>query len=110
MPRKKEIDHEKLIATIEAGTPSSEVMKEFGIKTLAQLRSYYADALIAVGRIPGIKSSRGQSSLSSEPKGLKINKRGSLVIPRTLVEEYGFQKGDGFNIRKTKSGIILRRL
>ena len=39
---------------------------------------------------------------------LTISKRGSLALPKALVEELGFQVDDTFVVRKTKAGFILK--
>ena len=50
MPKKKKVDNDKLIQAVKSGKPSQEVMKEFGIKTSAQLKTKYFDALVEKGR------------------------------------------------------------
>jgi len=110
MPKKKTVNQEKLIKAVESGMSSTEIMAKFGLKTSAQLKSLYLDALTANGRVKAIA---GRSSKADPAAGksdmIKVNKRGSLVIPRDLVEEMGFKLGDDFSVRKTKSGLSLRK-
>ena len=54
MPRKKTIDPGRLIKAVESGLTSKEIMARFGIKTGAQLKALYVDALAAKGRVKGI--------------------------------------------------------
>jgi bifunctional DNA-binding transcriptional regulator/antitoxin component of YhaV-PrlF toxin-antitoxin module len=39
-----------------------------------------------------------------------VGKRGSIIVPKGLVAELGFVENDKFLVRKTKSGISLKRL
>lgn len=109
MPRKKSIDYEKLLNAVESGMSSKEIMAKFKINTSAQLKSYYLDALIQDGKVQGIagRSSRG---LGKKDKDILVNKRGSLVVPKEIVQEMGFKVEDVFHVRRTKSGISLRKL
>lgn len=110
MPRKKKVDAVKLVKAVESGVPSKEIMGKFGIKTLAQLKALYLDALAEQGQVKGIISARGRAAAPAEKtKDFRVNKRGSLVVPREIVEEMGFQIGDSFAVRKTKAGISLKK-
>ncbi len=107
MPRKLQIDGEKLIGAIEAGLPSKEIMDRFGIKSRAQLKCVYLDALVSRGVVAGFAPTHfGKNAPGKE---IKVNKRGSLVIPRLTVEEMGFSTGDSFSFRKSRSGLSLRQ-
>jgi hypothetical protein len=109
MPAKKQIDGAKLIKLIEGGTLQSEIMKEFGLNTSAQLKAHYVDALMESGKAPQIKSGRGQTA-ATPAKEAMVSKRGSVVIAKGLIEEMGFTEGDKFSVRKTKSGISLKKV
>jgi len=39
-----------------------------------------------------------------------VGVRGSLIIPRKLAEELGLRKGDAFDVRKSKSGLSLKKV
>jgi hypothetical protein len=87
--------------------PSNRVMKEFVIKTTAELKSRYLDALAAKGQVPEIAGTRRTSKKSGGSKTLKVNKRGSLSLSKELVAELGFKEGDEIVVRKTKSRVNL---
>jgi len=108
MPKRRTIDLEKLLQVIQSGKPSNHVMKEFGIKTTAELKSRYLDALAAMGHVPEIAGTRRTSKKPGGSKGLKVSKRGSLSLPKELVAELGFKEGDEIVVRKTKSGVNLK--
>ena len=109
MPRKRKLDGKKLLAAIQAGTNSKEIMDKFGIKTAAQLKVAYADALMQSGTVPEIVSSRGSGKPEKASREIQVGKRGSLIISKEMVDELGFAMGDGFTVRKTKSGINLKK-
>mgnify|MGYP000255009641 CR=1 FL=1 len=109
MPAKKKVDYKKLLTAVESGKTQSEIMKEFKFNTAAQFKSHYLSALIEVGKAPKIITSRA-SAKSAPAKEAFVSKRGSLVIAKGLIEEMGFSVGDNFAVRKTKSGISLKKL
>jgi AbrB family looped-hinge helix DNA binding protein len=108
MPRKKALDTVKLIKLIEDETPQAEIMKKMGFKTSTQLKIAYMSALIAEGKVPGIKSGRGAGK-AKKVKTVGVGKRGSIVIAKDLVESLGLGAGDKFTVRKTKAGIALKK-
>jgi hypothetical protein len=109
MPNKKIIDSKKLIKMVKDEMPQPEIMKAFGFKTSTQLKSAYMNALIEEGTVPAIKSGRGaaKATVSNEAR---VGKSGSIIIPKGLVGEMGFVENDRFLVRKTKSGISLKKL
>ena len=110
MPKKTKVDTAELIAAVESGQPGKEIMAKFGLKTLAQLKSLYVDALSDRGMVPSITTSkRSRSAESAKGPGLKVNKRGSLVVPREMIEEMGFDIGDTFSVRRTAAGVSLKK-
>jgi hypothetical protein len=112
MPKRLKVDPVKLVAAVESGTPSTKIMKQFNIKTIGQLKSLYVDALAEQGKIQGIKTSRRGRTPSAKPpaQGLVIGKRGSLILPREIIEEMGFKIGDTFSVRKSAAGVSLRKI
>ncbi|HSN24421.1 MAG TPA: hypothetical protein VLS45_09715 [Methylomicrobium sp.] len=108
MPKKKTVDGAKLIKMIEDEAPQAEIMKKMGFKTSLQLKTAYMRALIAEGKIPGIKGGRGAGK-AKKVKTVGVGKRGSIVISKDLVESLGIGAGDKFTIRKTKAGIALKK-
>ena len=109
MPKKKIVNAKKLIKMINDEKPQPEIMKTFGFKTSTQLKAAYMNALVAEGAVAGIKSGRGKAkpTISNE---VNVGKRGSLIISNNLVAELGFVENDKFLVRKTKSGISLKKL
>ena len=86
-------------------------MKEFGIKTSAQLKAKYLDAMIEKGEIPAIVTTRGPGKKAeTKSKSILVNKRGSIIVPKELVEEMGFKVGNEFMVRKSKAGVSLKKM
>ena len=111
MPKKLQVDAEKLVADVEAGRPANEIMSDYGIKTLMQLKALYVDSMAQLGRTPSLISARGGlPAKSTESKELRVNKRGSLIVPRELMEDMGFESGQTFQVRKTPAGVSLKRM
>ncbi len=109
MPKKKVVNEKKLIKMINDEKAQPEIMRAFGFKTSTQLKTAYMNALVAEGAVAGIKRGRGRANptISNE---VNVGKRGSLIIPKNLVQELGFVENDKFLVRKTKSGISLKKL
>jgi hypothetical protein len=64
--------------------------------------------MMETGEIPEIQSARGGKPLNGVKKEVSVSKRGSLVIPKELIEELGFKEKDLFVTRKTRAGISLK--
>ena len=110
MPRKLNVDTDKLVAAIESGRPSAEIMTEFGIKTLTQLKALYVDALMARERVPSIISLKGRAvAPGSSSKEIRVNNRGSLIVPKEFIDEMGFEVGASFSVQRTDAGVSLKR-
>ena len=108
MPAKKKIDYKKLLKAVESGKPQSEIIKEFKFNTSTQLKNHYLDALMETGKAPAINTRRSKSQ-ASPSKEVSVRKSGSVIIPKLLIDEMGFSKGDKFAVRKTKAGISLKQ-
>ena len=106
---KKKVDYTKLLKLIESGKHQAEIMKVFAFKTAAQFKNHYLSALMKAGKAPEIKTSRA-SAKTAPAKVASVSKRGSVVIAKGLIEEMGFAEGTTFTVRKTKSGISLKRM
>ena len=106
---KKTVDYTKLLKLIESGKHQAEIMKVFAFKTAAQFKNHYLSALMNAGKAPEIVTSRA-SKKSAPAKEAFVSKRGSVVISKGLIEEMGFAEGTTFSVRKTKSGISLKRM
>ncbi len=110
MPRKKKIDAKKLIEMIKNGTEQKEILKKFGFKNSTQLKVAYTNALMEEGKAPEIKTGAKAKSADKGKNEIRVNKRGSLIVPGPLVQAMGFKQGDAFQIRKTKAGISLKKV
>jgi hypothetical protein len=108
MPKRKTQDNAKLIKLVEEGTPQTEIMKKMGFKTSSQLKTAYMNALIGSGKVTPIKGGRGAGK-SKAVKNVGVGKRGSIIIPKDLVEKLGVGAKDTFVVRKTKAGIALKK-
>lgn len=108
MAAKKDLDEKKLLKMIKDGSSQPDIMEKFGFKTSTQLKVAYANALMKTGKVPELKKGRSKA----KPKDVKVavNKRGSLVIPKTLIEKFGLAQGDTFMARKSTAGISLKKI
>ncbi|MBW1710271.1 MAG: hypothetical protein JRG97_11525 [Deltaproteobacteria bacterium] len=107
MPRKKMIDTKKLIKAVESDLSSKEIMSEFEIKNSAQLKSLYLDALIKERNVKGITDGRLKKRQARNE--IKVNQRGSLIIPGEMVKRMGYKVGNTLVVRKTKSGVSMKK-
>lgn len=107
MPPKKKIDEEALLKMVQDEVPQKEIMERFGFKTSTQLKVAYTNALMSAGKVPEIKSGRGRGG--KPPKTtIVVNKRGSLIIPKSLVTHYGLREGQSFEVEKSKTGLAVK--
>jgi hypothetical protein len=74
-----------------------------------QLKSYYLDALVEKGKATGISGKAPRAGKTRLSEEIKVNKRGSLAIPKERIEGMGFKVGDAFSIRPSKAGISLKK-
>ena len=95
---------------VKDGTPRPEIMKAFGFKTSAQLNTAYMNAAMDEGMVPEIKSGKRGAAQTAVSKEVQVGKTGSIIIPKGLVEDMGFVQNDKFHVKKTKTGISLKRL
>jgi hypothetical protein len=106
MPPKKKIDEEVLLKMVQDEVPQKEIMDYFGFKTSTQLKVAYTNALMNAGKIPESKSGRASGKVPKTT--IVVNKRGSLIVPKNLVEYYGLKEGQAFEVEKNKSGIAVK--
>jgi len=109
VPKKKTIDSDKLLEMVDKGVPDKEIMNRFGIRTLSQLKSYYMDALMEKGRVPGLPGRTVQAGPGKETMTVRVNKRGSLILPKKMIEALDLAGDESFKLRKTRSGINLKK-
>ena len=101
MSRRRRVDASKLIEAVKSGRLKKNIMDSYGVEVPQ--------------RKPAGKAGRRRTGEDPADVGLifnvelRINKRGSLVLPRGLIEELGYEEGDEFLARKTKVGISLRK-
>ena len=107
MPRKKLVEHNALIQAVEMGLPKAEIMEKFGIKSAAALKVAYFNALVALGKIQDIKSGRKPKKVDNK---ISINNRGSLVIPKKLVDTLELNGSDIFEVVKNGTDLLLKKV
>ena len=96
----------KIIEMVKKGIPDKEIMKELGIQTGASLKRMYYDALVEAGKIKDILIEKNVD----KEKTVRINKRGTILLGKTLLlEKFGYKEGDRFTVSKRKGSIILRK-
>jgi hypothetical protein len=105
MPKKKAINEKALIKAVSDQMPQAQIIKKFGFKTSAQMRNAYLTALINSGQAPAITKSKKKAGAVAT--SIKVGKRGSLIVPKALVESFGYNEGDTFTVKSTKAGIRL---
>ena len=109
MPKKKKIDGKALIKMIDDGTPQVEIMDKFGFKNSAQLKVAYINAMMDAGKAPKIKTGRKAKAATAVDTKVAVNKRGTLVIPKAVIQSFGLAEGETFEAKKTKGGIQLKK-
>jgi bifunctional DNA-binding transcriptional regulator/antitoxin component of YhaV-PrlF toxin-antitoxin module len=58
--------------------------------------------------VPAIRGGRGAAK-AAKAETVGVGKRGSLILPKELVEGLGIGAKDRFTVRKTKAGIALKK-
>jgi len=111
MPKRKVIDNKALLKMINDGANQPDIMEKFGFKNTTQLKVAYANALMDTGEATKIKG-QGRRKSSSKPVDTKVtvNGRGSLIIPKVLVEDMGIKAGETFEAKKSTKGIALTKI
>ena len=109
MPKKKVFDAKKLIKMVKDETHQQEIMKAFGFKTAAQVKTAYFRALVEAGEVPAIVGGRGGKKAAAQ-KTIKIGKRGSIIIPAEMVSDLDIGSEGSFVVRKSKTGIALKKV
>ncbi len=106
MARKRLVDHNALIQAIEMGRPKPEIMQQFGFKSLSALKIAYLNALVALDKVPDV--SKGSKKKKKVDNIVGINSRGSIVIPKKLVDALGLDQKDQFKVEKEGMGLTLK--
>ena len=105
MVGKRLVDHNSLIQAIEAGLSKQELMKQFGYKTFGSLKVAYLNALVALDKIPAVNNKRRERKVDNV---VGINSRGSLVIPKKLVDSLALDKTTLFRVVKDGTDLFLK--
>ena len=98
MTRRRKVDASRVIEAVESGRLSKDVMDGFGVEKPSNIR----------GRRRRRRLGPTEADAGHVLADVTISKRGSLVLPKELVEELGFGLNDTFIARKTKAGILLK--
>ena len=110
MAKRKQIDGEALCKMIGEGAPQSEIMETFGFKNSTQLKVAYANALMESGGAPKIKGKGRTKKAKAVNTKVTVNGKGSLVIPKALVDDMKIKEGQIFEVKKTASGFQLKKV
>jgi bifunctional DNA-binding transcriptional regulator/antitoxin component of YhaV-PrlF toxin-antitoxin module len=105
--KKKLVEHNALVQAVEMGRQKAEIMEKFGIKSQAALKVDYFNALVALGKIQDIKSGRKPKKIDNK---ISINNRGSIVIPKKLVDSLELDESDTFEVLKNGPGLLLKKV
>ncbi len=104
MKKRRLVDSSKLIEAVESGQLDRELISKFGLETVRKQNPRTGQT----ERGRGVSRRRGATA-SKIKNEIKINKRGSLIVPRETVEKLGFELEDIFLVRKIRSGISLKK-
>ena len=108
MPKRKLIDNKALLKMIKEEADQSDIMKKFGFKNTTQLKVAYANALMDTGEATKIKGQGRTKKEKPVDTKVSVNSRGSLIIPKVLVESMNLKPRATFDAKKTSSGITLK--
>ena len=110
MAKRKQINGKALLKMIEEGKPQPEIMEKFGFKNSTQLKVAYANALMESGGAPKIKGKGRTKKVKPVNTKITVNGKGSLVIPKALVDNMNIKVGQAFEVKKVPSGIQLKKI
>ena len=105
MAQKKLVEHNALLQAIEMGMSKEAIREKFNFKSMPELKVAYYDALVALDKIKDVK--KGQKPNKVDNK-VSINSRGSLVIPKKLIDDLDLGEMDTFKVVKSDSGLMLQ--
>lgn len=110
MPKKLKVDGKKLLKMVKDGVPQNEIMSRLGFKTSTQLKTAITNAAMDEKILPRLVGGRRGGKEVAVKKNVKVNSRGSLIIPKQIIDAYGLKVGDSFNVRKSKAGLSLKKV
>ena len=105
MAQKKLVEHNALIQAIEMGMTKEAIREKFNFKNLQELKLAYYDALVALDKIKDVKKGHKPKKVDNK---VSINSRGSLVIPKKLIDDLDLGEMDTFKVVKSDSGLMLQ--
>lgn len=105
MAQKKLVEHNALLQAVEMGMSKDAIMKKFGINTLAELKVAYFDAMVALDKIKDVKKGSKPKKVDNK---VSINSRGSLIIPKKLIDDLDLGEMNTFKVVKSDSGLMLQ--
>lgn len=101
------MEHNALIQAIEMGMSKAEIMEKFGIKNSSALKVAYFNALVALKKIQDVNKGRKPKKADNK---ISINSRGSLVIPKKLVDSLELDESDTFEVVKNGADLLLKKV
>ena len=110
MPKRRIVNYKDLVKMIENGSLQPEILEKFGFKNSTQLKVAYANALMNTGGAPKIKGKGKTKKAKPVNTKVTVNGRGSLIIPKALVDSMKIKADQVFNVKKVASGIQLKKV
>lgn len=100
----RNVDDKALLEAIGERKHQKDIMEAFGFKSVMQLKAAYASALMSSGIVPELNNEKPKKEVSPI---VRINKRGSLVIPKELVVRHAIAEGARFEVSSSQGSILL---
>ena len=110
MPKRRIINYKDLVKMIKDGAVQPEILEKFGFKNSTQLKVAYANALMETGAAPEIKGKGRTKKAKPVNTKVAVNGRGSLIIPKALVDSMKIKAGQAFEVKKVASGLQLKKV
>ena len=110
MPKRRIIKNKDLVKMIKDGSLQPEILEKFGFKSSTQLKVAYANALMDTGGAPEIKGKGRTKKAKPVNTKVAVNGRGSLIIPKALVDNMKIKADQAFEAKKVASGIQLKKV
>ena len=105
MAQKKLVEHNALLQAVEMGMTKEAIREKFNFKSLQELKLAYYDALVALDKIKDVKKGGKPKKVDNK---VSINSKGSLVIPKKLIDDLDLGEMDTFKVVKGDNGLILQ--
>ena len=105
MAQKKLVEHNALLQAVEMGMTKEAIVEKFNFKSPQEFKVAYYDALVALDKIKDVKKDRKPKKVDNK---ISINSKGSLVIPKKLIDHLDLGEMDTFKVVKGDNGLILQ--